>query len=96
MSNNKYIKNYNEYLSILPLISISVSLIQYIGFFYFTNSGEKEAFIRSLLFGLAFFLVSFLLGRLIVKKPLKSIRAKKLTLILLFVYIVLNLVNFLI
>lgn len=95
MSNNKYSKNYKEYLSMLPLVSIFVSLVQYIGIFYFSNSGEKEALTRSLLFGLAFFLVSFLLGRLITKKPLETIRAKKLTLVLLLLYIVLNLINLL-
>ncbi len=79
-------ENYRQYIHALPCAASLVLLIQYFAFFYIYK--------RSLIYSLGFLIFSMFLAKVQkVDFNFKDIKYKKLTIILLLVFVVLNLIN---
>lgn len=87
-------ENYRQYIQVLPCAASLVLLIQYLAFFYIYKHNQVESLKRSLVFSIGFLIFSIFLAKVQkVNFDLKNIKYKKLTIILLLVFIVLNLIN---
>ena len=87
-------ENYRQYIHALPCAASLVLLIQYLAFFYIYKNNQVESLKRSLVFSIGFLIFSIFLAKVQkVNFDLKNIKYKKLTIILLLVFIVLNLIN---
>lgn len=84
-------ENYRQYIHALPCAASLVLLIQYLAFFYIYKNSQQESLTRSIIYSLGFLIFSIFLAK--VNFDLKNIKYKKLTIILLLVFIVLNLIN---
>ncbi|MDU5342083.1 hypothetical protein [Anaerococcus vaginalis] len=87
-------ENYRQYIHVLPCAASLVLLIQYLAFFYIYKNSQQESLKRSLIYSLGFLIFSIFLAKVQkVNFDLKNIKYKKLTIILLLVFIVLNIIN---
>ena len=87
-------ENYKEYLQVLPCSASLVLLVQYLAYFYIYKNSQVESLKRSLVFSLGFLIFSLFLEKVQkVNFNFKDIKYKKLTIILLLVFLVLNLIN---
>lgn len=87
-------ENYRQYIHALPCAASLVLLIQYLAFFYIYKNNQVESLKRSLVFSIGFLIFSIFLAKVQkVNFDLKNIKYKKLTIILLLVFIVLNVIN---
>lgn len=87
-------ENYRQYIHVLPCAASLVLLIQYLAFFYIYKNSQQESLTRSLVFSIGFLIFSIFLAKVQkVNFDLKNIKYKKLTIILLLVFIVLNIIN---
>lgn len=87
-------ENYKQYIYVLPCAASLVLLIQYLAFFYIYKNSQQESLTRSIIYSLGFLIFSIFLAKVQkVNFDLKNIKYKKLTIILLLVFIVLNLIN---
>ena len=87
-------ENYRQYIHTLPCAASLVLLIQYLAFFYIYKNSQQESLTRSLIFSIGFLIFSIFLAKVQkVNFDLKDIKYKKLTIILLLVFIVLNIIN---
>ena len=87
-------ENYRQYIHALPCAASLVLLIQYLAFFYIYKNNQVESLKRSLVFSIGFLIFSIFLAKVQkVNFDLKNIKYKKLTIILLLVFVVLNLIN---
>lgn len=87
-------ENYRQYIHALPCAASFVLLIQYLAFFYIYKNSQQESLTRSLIYSLGFLIFSIFLAKVQkVNFDLKNIKYKKLTIILLLVFVVLNLIN---
>lgn len=87
-------ENYRQYIHALPCAASLVLLIQYLAFFYIYKNNQVESLKRSLVFSIGFLIFSIFLAKVQkVNFDLKNIKYKKLTIILLLVFIVLNIIN---
>ena len=87
-------ENYRQYILSLPFVASLVLLIQYLAFFYIYNNSQQDSLKRSLIYSIGFLIFSIFLAKVQkVNFDLKNIKYKKLTIILLLVFIVLNIIN---
>lgn len=87
-------ENYRQYILSLPFAASLVLLIQYLAFFYIYNNSQQDSLKRSLIYSIGFLIFSIFLAKVQkVNFDLKNIKYKKLTIILLLVFIVLNIIN---
>lgn len=87
-------ENYKQYIQVLPCAASLVLLIQYLAFFYIYKNNQQESLTRSLIYSLGFLIFSLFLSKVQkVDFNFKDIKYKKLTIILLVVFVVLNLIN---
>lgn len=87
-------ENYRQYILSLPFAASLVLLIQYLAFFYFYNNSQQDSLKRSLIYSIGFLIFSIFLAKVQkVNFDLKNIKYKKLTILLLLVFIVLNIIN---
>lgn len=87
-------ENYRQYIHAIPCAASLVLLIQYLAFFYIYKNSQQESLTRSLIYSLGFLIFSIFLAKVQkVNFDLKNIKHKKLTIILLLVFIVLNIIN---
>lgn len=87
-------ENYKEYLHALPCSVSLVLLVQYLAYFYIYKNSQVESLKRSLIFSIGFLIFSLFLAKVQkVNFNLSDIKYKKLTIILLLVFLVLNLIN---
>ena len=87
-------ENYRQYILSLPFAASLVLLIQYLAFFYIYNNCQQDSLKRSLIYSIGFLIFSIFLAKVQkVNFDLKNIKYKKLTIILLLVFIVLNIIN---
>ena len=87
-------ENYKQYIQVLPCAASLVLLIQYLAFFYIYKNNQVESLKRSLVFSIGFLIFSIFLAKVQkVNFDLENIKYKKLTIILLLVFIVLNIIN---
>lgn len=87
-------ENYRQYIHALPCAASLVLLIQYLAFFYIYKNTQQESLKRSLIYSLGFLIFSIFLAKVQkVNFDLKYIKYKKLTIILLLIFVILNLIN---
>ena len=87
-------ENYRQYIHALPCAASLVLLIQYLAFFYIYKNSQQESLTRSIIYSLGFFFFFIFLAKVQkVNFDLKNIKYKKLTIILLLVFVILNLIN---
>lgn len=87
-------ENYKQYIEALPCSASLVLLIQYLAYFYIYKNNQIESLKRSLIFSIGFLIFSLFLAKVQkVNFNFKDIKYKKLTIILLLVFLVLNLIN---
>lgn len=87
-------ENYKQYIHSLPCAASLVLFIQYFAYFYIFKNNQVNSLKRSLIFSIGFLIFSLFLAK--VQKVdfyFKDIKYKKLTIILLLVFLVLNLIN---
>lgn len=87
-------ENYKEYLHALPCSVSLVLLVQYLAYFYIYKNSQVESLKRSLVFSLGFLIFSLFLAKVQkVNFNFKNIKYKKLTIIFLLIFIILNIIN---
>lgn len=87
-------ENYRQYIYVLPCSASLVLLIQYLAFFYIYKNSQQESLTRSLIYSLGFLIFSLFLSKVQkVDFNFKDIKYKKLTIILLLIFVILNLIN---
>lgn len=87
-------ENYRQFILGLPCTASLVLLIQYLAYFYLYNNNQADSFKRSLIFSIGFLIFSSFLAKVQkVNFNFKEMKYKKLTIILLLIFIVLNIIN---